>query len=514
MSARRTLQMLEAVVAEHERQPDDAVLTLPIVHDAPLPEEGLISGLATHLGGEMIRVSERAEGARGPINRPLADLIIQRLARARLEIRFDAQDDRVVAHFPDHPEPSEGLEVLLRLCEVLSSAELDRPAIFLSYPLGEIDSDLAEVAWELCGLTVAVSPPPSLRMFVPIAAGEVSVRDHCRPNNSVRFAVQHSRLIVRGRPGDVDAAVRKILWQCDQPIVLFLGAGASASAGVSVGDPIRDEALRRLVGPQPTADELVHAFQKYLESHDRWRTDESDLLPTQFRDRLTLERVLREEFHDLGGRSLSLSPTVARITREAEKALDRLPDGRKALRRLAARLPRLVLITINFDRLIEDGLEVPHCVIADPESTEQHRDLIVRRISGKSDTLPILKLHGTIDEPDTLVASIDKTEFGLPPRVAGTLDAMVAAASGRLTWVWIGCSMRDADMRIWLGNQHGVEQLHEWWVDPLPAQTLFDYARHIRERDWATVGQTLKDRLITETADVFLQRLDAHASSL
>lgn len=514
MSVRQTLRVLDALLAERERHREENVRVVPIVHDALAPEEPLLRTVADQLDGIYISVAERDEGSAGPLNRPMADLIAERLKRARLTVLFEEDQGQVRARLPDHPEPSEGLKVLLRLCEVLTSSELDRPVVFLSYPIGDMDTDVADVAWEFCGLTVSMSPPAQLRFFVPIAIGEVSVKHHCLPQNPVRLAVQHGRLIQRGRPADLDAAVRKVLLQVDQPIVLFLGAGASASAGVSIGDPIRDEALRRLVGPRASADELVAAFQQYLEDEDRWRPGEQDLLPDQFRNRLTLERVLREEFHGLGGRSLSLSPSVARIAREAEESLERLPEGRKALRRLAARLPRLLVLTVNFDRLIEDGLEVDHTVVPSPQAFEDDRELVVDRITTGVGALPILKLHGTIEDPDTLVATIDKTEFGLPPQIAATLDAMVAGVGGPLTWVWIGCSMRDADLRIWLGNQHGVEQLNEWWVDPLPSETLFEYARFVRGRHWAIVEHTLKDRLITETADVFLKRLDEHAAGL
>jgi hypothetical protein len=80
--------------------------------------------------------------------------------------------------------------------------------------------------------------------------------------------------------------------------------------------------------------------------------------------------------------------------------------------------------------------------------------------------------------------------------------------------VWVGCSMRDFDLRIWLGNQDGARELNEWWVDPLPSQALFDYARYLRDGQWAALDDTLADRLITETADVFLKRLEQQALSL
>jgi SIR2-like domain len=514
VSVRRTLALLDAVLEEIERHRGSALLSLPVVHDALTPEEGLIASTAAQLEGVFIRIADREEGAVGPLNRPLAELVEELLRRARLEVQIREAGDRLVATYLEHPEPSGGLEILLRLAEVVVSSEIDTPTVFVTYPVGAMDSAVAQVAWELTGMTVAASPPARLKTFVPIAGGEVSVTRHCRPQNPVRFAVQEDRLIRRGRATDLDAAVRAVLLQRDQPLVLFLGAGASASAGISIGDPIRDEALRRLVGQQATTEDLIDAFMGFLAERDRWRPGEEDLTAAQFRARLTLERVLREEFFSLAGRSLALSPTIQRITAESERALDHLPDGRQALRRLITRLPRLIIATVNFDRLVEDGLECEHQVLADPASFESHRELVAQRINGQTDTLPILKLHGTIENPDTIVATTDKTEFGLPSEIAATMDAMLSAAGGPLTWVWIGCSMRDVDLRIWLGQHDGSTEMTEWWVDPLPSQTLFEYARYLREGYWATVGQTLRDRLITETADVFLSRLNDQAASL
>lgn len=514
MSTRRTLALLDALLAEIERDREDDVLTLPIVHDEFGPEESLVAAAADHVDGVLVQVADRLPGSRGPLNRPLAQLVTEAFARARLDLEFEETKGWVVGRYIDHPEPGGGLKAVLRLAEVLVSSEIDRPIAIVSYPLEGMDAAVAQLAWELGGISVATSPPPSLRTFVPVAVGEVSVPRHCRPQNSVKLAVQQDRLIKRGGSADLDAAVRRVLIQPDQPLVLFLGAGASASAGMSSGDSIRDDALRRLVGQRPTVEQLVMEFRQYVSNADRWRPGEKDLTAAQFRDQLTLERVLREEFHDLAGRPRTLSPTIQRLTAESASALERLPDGRKALRELAKQLPRLVVGTINFDQLVEHDLGVAHEVLASPEDFATHRELVVQRIAGESDLLPILKLHGTIEVPDSLVASVDKTEFGLPSQVAATLDAMLAAAGGALTWVWIGCSMRDMDLRIWLGNHDGATELTEWWVDPLPSQTLFEYARHLRESHWARIKQSLTDRLITETADVFLRRLADYSASL
>jgi hypothetical protein len=514
VSSRRTLALIDSILEAGERNRAAGVLTIPVIHDALAPEEGLIAGLAEPLDGVFIRVGERSEGARGPLNQPLAELVIAGLRHARLEIGFTEHDGRVLAAFAEHPEPTGGLEVLLRLAEVLVSAEIDEPLAIVSYPLAKMDPAVAKAAWEMCGLSVADSPPGRLRTFVPVAVGEVSVARHCLAQNSVRFAIQQDRLIKRGRHTDLDAAVRQVLLRPDQPLVLFLGAGASASANVSTGDAIRDEALRDLVGAKPTVEELVEAFFAKLTDTERLRPDERDLTLSQFRQRLTLERVLLEDFHRLGGRDPMLSAAIKRLTSEAATALEWFPEGRKALHRLIGRLPRLIVATINFDQLVEHDLPNEHIVLARPEDFETHRQTVIDRIRDGGGPLPILKLHGTIEHVDTLVATIAQTEFGLPREIAEALDAIVAASDQALTWVWVGCSMRDVDLRIWLGNQNGAQDLNEWWVDPLPSQALFDYARYLRESQWASLGNTLTGRLITETADVFLSRLDEHASSL
>lgn len=192
----------------------------------------------------------------------------------------------------------------------------------------------------------------------------------------------------------------------------------------------------------------------------------------------------------------------------------RNPPGRQALRQLMAVLPRLVIATINFDRLIEDDLSIAHELVSTSAGMATSRDLIVGRLAGTSASIPILKLHGTIDSPSTLVADTDKTDYGLPDETAATLDAMLRADAEPLTWVWVGCSMRDVDLRSWLRRKDGVTELREWWVDPLPSQSLFEYARYVRASSWASRDLTLRDRLVTESADEFLPVLLTHAQAL
>jgi hypothetical protein len=108
--------------------------------------------------------------------------------------------------------------------------------------------------------------------------------------------------------------------------------------------------------------------------------------------------------------------------------------GRAVLHRLVEKLPRLILITVNFDQLIEDKLSAPCQVIAEVSAFEDHRPLVVARGTGSDVVVPILKVHGTIERPETLIADINETSRGLPRAIVDTFDALLDATD-TLPWV-------------------------------------------------------------------------------
>ncbi len=514
MSDRTSFMLLDDIARQAELPNVPIPLVLPVIHDAVGPEEPLLAAYAEYHDGTFIRLGRRPPGADGPMEHARVAVARALFAHENLDLRFDEVDGRITASFAGHASPSGGLAMALRVAEAFVSSEINVPVVLLTYQLDGMDSAVARAVWNLTGLGISDSPPTDLQIWVPIADGDVDVRRHCTPGNPVRLAVQRDRLIARGAATDMRAAIANLLVSREQPLVLFLGAGASASAGISLGDNVRAQAFEQVTGHSGSIDTLVEAFYGWVAARDRWREGEEALTRSQFAEHLTLERVLREEFHVLGGLSPEMSRTVATLTTECEDGLLRAPPGRQALHQLVRELPRLVVATVNFDQLIEDGIGVPHEVVATPAAMESQRALICERLAGATTTIPILKLHGTIEAPNTLVADIEKTEVGLPDETAATLDAMLGVSADPLTWVWIGCSMRDMDLRAWLRRKNGAQQLREWWVDPLPSQSLFAYARHVRSAEWATLDQSLRDRLVTETADTFLPALLDHAAAL
>ena len=423
-----------------------------------------------------------------------------------MPIKFVEENDRVVAIAEDYGAPTGSLPMVLRVLTFLASAALEFPLVILSYSLSGLDEARAALLWE-AALAPGFFGPPQLRTFVPIAGGDVDVPAHCnRQEGAVRLVVRDGDLIERSPSRTLADSLRMILPNVSDPIVLFLGAGASASSKIPQGNRLRDLALASLTNREVGSIELVHAFRQWLSDHNRWMTDEQQLPLDLFERNLTLERVLREEFHALSGRDRTNSVTLQRMSRDCARALDRQPPGRQALWKLAELLPRLVIVTVNFDQQIEIGMTAENLVVVSKADFDRYRDLVVSRLKGDRAPVPILKLHGSIDDFESLVADFNSTDRGLPAEMTHMLNSMVSAV-GYLSWVWIGCSMRDADVGSWLATKNGKKELLEWWVDPLPPRSVDAYAKRWRFKEWADMDQTLKDRQITEVSDRFLTAL-------
>ena len=375
---------------------------------------------------------------------------------------------------------------LARVVEFLCSGSLSSSLVGYSYSTDELDERHAALLWDLAS-EVTLFAPEALETLVVVACGWVQVSRHCDSiANAVRFVVRDDELIRRQPRRAPDTRVNKVLQSADEPIVLFLGAGASASSKIPQGNSLRDQAIATLTSTSGSSEDLVQAFRQYLEDRPlRYMVGERDLTDTQFARSLTLERVLREEFHEVAGRPRAEAATIRSLVRSCGDALHWMPPGRQALHELMAALPRLVVATVNFDELIEDKFALPHQIVASASEFASSQDLVADRLRGATDVVPILKVHGTIAQPDTIVADIDSTTRGLPRSIEGLLDVITATCT-RVTWVWVGCSMRDLDLRAWLRRQRS-NALTEYWVDPLPPASVMDYVREVRAAEWGCV---------------------------
>jgi hypothetical protein len=507
------LEFLDQILSAHfDRLDPNALRVIPAVHDEMDAEHSVLQSVVERHGGAYVRCDPGTTGyrrAKGPMNDDLARYL-ESLCRGRgVDVEITEQGDDIHVDAPDGSEPTGSMQVFYSVLSALASSELDQDFALLTYSLDGFDRSRAALLWDAT-LAIATFPPPQLHTFIPIAGGTVDVDAHCgRIEGSVRLVVRNGSTTVRNGDDLLSSALNRILDRIDRPIVLFLGAGASASARIPQGNRYRDLALEQLV----TGPDFEVGFREWLETNQRWLAGEREMPPNLFARGLTLERVLREEFHSLGGRGRSEAPTVARMTADCSDALQRLPEGRKALRELGTLLPHLIVATVNFDRLVEQDLGSPHEVLVDQADFARGPSVVgARLVNGISSPLPILKLHGSIERPETLIANIDDTTRGLSDEVTSTLDS-IFESDRPLTWVWVGCSMRDIDVNMWSRRKDGASDMQEWWVDPIPPKTVAEYAVP-RAREWATIDQELRSKQITETADRFLVALLARAREL
>jgi hypothetical protein len=512
------LAFMEKILSRHYQDVEKQQLSiLPAVHDMLEMDYSAIEAIVQRYGGGYLRCDGEKTTDKGvvagSINSNIANYLTELCASRNMKIVFEEVDGRVIVTSQDYAQPTGSLPMVLQVLATLASSALDVPLVVLSYPLRDLDEGRAALLWEST-LAPSLFPPPRLRTFVPIAGGEVDVARHCsRQEGGVRLVIREGELIERGDKPLLEDSLKMILRNLDDPLMLFLGAGASASCEIPQGNYLRDRALTYVTEKSLGSPDLIPEFRRWLTDHDRWMNDERDLTFEAFERTLTLERVLREEFFMLSGLPRERAVTVGRMREDCQRALDRQPEGRQALWNLPTLLPRLIIATVNFDQLIEDGMDFEHVVVVGREGFQNHRDLMLARLRGESVPVPILKLHGSIDDVNSLVVDFDTATRGLPNEVSDALNAIVREA-GCLPWVWIGCSMRDADIGAWLAGKDGIHELQEWWVDPLPPRSVAAYARARRQGEWATIDQKLRDRQITETSDRFLSELVARAESL
>ena len=511
-------ELLRHLLTEHQVDHGGASMLLPCLHENLSSDIALLRAGARRCGGALydLNADQSAwEGPPGPVSSDRLALIqglltqVPDVVPGRLVVE-EHDDGTVVTRFSDKRTPNEpSLDLILRCAAVVASSAYDEhDLIIIATEVAGLDAHRKELLWRMLALDPADLAIRGARTtIVPILGTKVDPEFDYRRLPPVRFVARWDRVLRRSQRRRDDAIAS--IAQSTGPIVLFLGAGASSSAKIPLGNFYRDRALVELVGPHESGHAAAEAFFDYLYEHEHFMPGEHENRAT-FVDQLTLERVLREAFNRLGYRSRISSPLIQELVADCAEALQYVRPGRRALRELAARLPgQLVLMTVNFDQLIETDLGTPHEVYFKPEHFKSRLEDLLAYVSGdQSKHLPILKLHGSIQEVDSLIATIDKTSAGLHEDVRHALDEILRVSTQPVTWVWVGCSMRDRDMNLWLGGR-GAEAFDEWWVDPFPGPALDDFVLKQRTPRWAQIDRTLEDRLIVDSADGFLTSLAA-----
>jgi hypothetical protein len=351
-------------------------------------------------------------------------------------------------------------------------------------------------------------------LLVLIRSSGLDISEHCNWPHGVRYCLEDSRLVKRHPPHVLLTRVDHLSRQRQRPLVLFLAAGFSASSGMPVGNALRDNAIRRLTGdinPNLGSDQLADSLFDWAAGRDLLSPLERGIGRERFVTTLALEQVVRMEIEELQERP----PRTMRDLKDHHD--ERLGSGEPfgqavyALKDVLERHAPLILITVNFDELVEDVAHA-HLDIAVTDDEFSAITPIIQAMQAGDEhpggLTPYLKLHGTISDLDTCIATDDATRSGLSAAKRDALIALTAGldANNPLRWIYVGASMRDIDLQHNLfGHKEFYEGVQEWWVSPTMVSSVEAYldAHH---RAWRDNGGTLFRRTITETADSFLQQ--------
>jgi hypothetical protein len=382
----------------------------------------------------------------------------------------------------------------------------ERPLVVIAYTETAVDVLYREAIWRLAIDRLRGTTEPTCRTVMFVAQGSINVRRHCQYQKGFRFAISDGRLLKRNVDQDVVSVAAQIA-RTSEPLVLFLGAGFSESSGMPLGTDLRDRAIRRLLGldssdpSSPIA--LAEQFHAWVSDKNGWlSTEERQLSRANYARSLTLEQVVRAE-----ERFDSSLPTLREFLKHHDEVVDKPGSSVTDLAALVESSNlRIVLVEVNFDRLIEHNLKVPLRVFATESDFGDAPDYLTRYLSGAETKLPLLKLHGTIEDLGSCVISSGTTELGLGKNKRSALEQLLDQKQPRM-WVYIGASLRDLDLRPTLSQPQFATGLAERWVMPYLDQGVADFAS-AREKFWNNTGLPhIGDRLVTETSDTFFAAL-------
>jgi hypothetical protein len=501
---------LLAEVAE-ELKHDGPLRVVPIVGDGLVEHVDLVRAVAESLRAGFVDISdpsssgpvagstpaglEAAMDAFLSIERPGGTRKIRITPGADLDVEFDDGSQADAASPADRQ--------VLGLARVfLSDENPERSTLFLLYDetLG-MDRTTMRACWDfLVGGVSGLSIRDLQTVVVFVNARNIDVGRHCRRTVSgFRFGLSGDRLLKRsGEPSFVAKLTR--LRDSSRPIVFFLGAGFSASSGLPLGNTLRDSAIRTLLNLQPDAPiefDQLNAFRSFATDNGLLSQGEVEAEVSEFFRTLTLEQVVRIERDWLG-----TTPTLDAFAEMNGDALPAPGSSIHDMARLMASGRKLILVTVNFDTLVETVATAALNVFADVGEFPNCLDHVERYLAGDDDRIPYLKVHGTISTPETCVVTDDATRGGLPAVVARALEGVLEVES---ELVYIGASMRDRDLAPFFARREVADRQHELWVSPYLDDDIWRFVAEYRMElaGWGPVER----HVVTETADVFMAEL-------
>lgn len=384
----------------------------------------------------------------------------------------------------------------------------------LSYDEASLDASAADAIWQLYCLHMDRFELGRLRTLVLACfTAKVIATRHFQKFNSAHYVISPDRVSCR-RGWDVDKQVVRRLGEeaKGETLALFLGAGFSSSSQVEgedlpMGNELRDRALRRLIGDFSDEDDAAQKFRRFCESRETLLAGETEMGPDEFKRALTLERALQLELAEVAD---DLGPTLAQFSKEVQAANESPGECLKVLKQLLEAGQRLILVTVNLDELIEHVCGDLVSPISGEAAFERAPEQLQAYLDGDDGPAPLLKLHGSLAEPETVIATVGSVAKGLPAIKTDCLDLILGADKNeRRQLFYVGASMRDRDVLQHIGGRAYAERLEEWWVAPTPDRSVEGFIQDQREGPWRDIGLDFgpAGKCITLTADIFMGEL-------
>lgn len=521
-TASSLFELAREITLSHERASVGQITVIPVIVDNLHTARPVLRALSDVLEGRFLDTSyaDMHAGMHDP-NEPVAgteDPV--RLEAVRSSLQTEGGRCVTLVETPDglldatleNPsvggEPSPGDRAITAIARAAVHRDLDKHEfVIISYRSAVLDLPFRKAAWNLMVDQFESMPNGTLRTLVVVVEAEIDIDLHCQSGRGFRFAIEGNRLLRRQGRNNLRSAVSHIVNR-KPPIVFFLGAGFSASSHMPFGNAVRDGAIRRLLGisdlePLPSV-ELAARFHEWIAEKPGWLAhSERSLSRNEFVAGLTLERVLdaeRRHFSDL--------PTLAEFKALHDRVVGIPGPSVLALANILQQdSGRVIVVEVNFDQLVETHARVATKVFASTTDFSKAPDYLDRYIRGEERDVPVLKLHGTIEDIDTCVVTHEQTEPGVGPEKLEALRALLDRRDRPRLWIYVGASMRDRDLlRVLAGEEFG-RGLDERWVLPYVVGSVEQYAES-RFVYWNETGlPRMEDRIITETSDAFFTAL-------
>lgn len=497
---------------------------MPLIAEVIRAEDGVVVD-STGAGADWVESGEVESEAPALVTaiNVLLDHFNREQPDAGLRLDFDSGRCRV-AGAQDYVAANAAQKAIRDIATALTRDVL-RESEFVAFAYSEASLEYAHTSlvWTLVRELPGLLKMTTGTVMVMSCEGQIKVDIHCSGDPSLVARVTSDGIAWR-HPWAKSLVPLQTVGRQDSDampmFVLFLGAGASMGFGLPSGDNFRNDVLSRLTEmpvDEGTFESVVRSWWNHLRDTGQLSDVELATGEDAFVETLTLEVVLEHEQQE---ESQRFSSSLGRFARQHANTVARIraaADGDDPIRKLVSLRHRLVLVTVNFDQVIE-----ARCESDDIKSFATEQELIdfpayLDEYLKNGGAVPLLKIHGDITKPETIVANISRTSAGLTSARFQALQYLIESMHPNQfrPWWYVGYSMRDRDLdTIWKDPRfYGFQ---ERWISPFADANVEAFIRASRIQGWndqQLPTNNLGDRLITWTADDFFEQLYATVGS-